>query len=57
MNPRSGLDDVEKRKFLTIRGLELRPHGRPACSQSLTDRAIPANNYLLTYLLTELSPS
>jgi hypothetical protein len=28
--PRTGLDDVEKRKFLTLPGLELRPLGRPA---------------------------
>jgi hypothetical protein len=32
---RAGLDDVEKRKFLTLPGLELRPLGRPASSQSL----------------------
>jgi hypothetical protein len=33
---RAGLDDVEKRKFLTLPGLELlRPLGRPARSQSL----------------------
>jgi hypothetical protein len=31
---RAGLDDV-KRKFLTVLGLELRPLGRPARSQSL----------------------
>jgi hypothetical protein len=29
---RAGLDDLEKRKFLTLPGLELRPLGRPACS-------------------------
>jgi hypothetical protein len=29
------LDDVEERKFLTLPGLELRPLGRPARSQSL----------------------
>jgi hypothetical protein len=28
-------DDVEKSKFLTLPGLELRPLGRPARSQSL----------------------
>jgi hypothetical protein len=33
---RAGLDDLEKRKFLTIPGLELRPLGR------YTDYAIPA---------------
>jgi hypothetical protein len=32
---RAGLDKVEKRKFLTILGLELRLLGRPARSQSL----------------------
>jgi hypothetical protein len=42
VNPRAGLDDVEKRKFLTLPGLELRPLGRPARSQLL---------YLLRYLI------
>jgi hypothetical protein len=28
MDPRVGLDDVQKRKFLTLPGLELRPFGR-----------------------------
>jgi hypothetical protein len=40
VDPRAGLKDVEKRKFLTLLGLELRPLGRPARSQSL---------YLLRY--------
>jgi hypothetical protein len=35
VNPTAGLDDFEKRKFLTLPGLELRPHNRPARSQSL----------------------
>jgi hypothetical protein len=35
VDPRAGLDDAEKRKFFTLPGLELRPLGRPACSQSL----------------------
>jgi hypothetical protein len=35
VNPRASLDDVVKRKFLTLPGLELRPLGRPARSQSL----------------------
>jgi hypothetical protein len=35
MDPRAGLDDVEKRKFLILLGLELRPLGSPARSQSL----------------------
>jgi hypothetical protein len=33
--PRAGLDDVEKRKFLTIPGLTLRPLGGPARSQTI----------------------
>jgi hypothetical protein len=32
--PRAGLADIEKWKFLTLSGLELRPLGRPARSQS-----------------------
>jgi hypothetical protein len=35
VGPRAGLDYVEKRKFLTLPGLELRPLSRPARSQSL----------------------
>jgi hypothetical protein len=35
VDPRAGLDDVEKRKFLTLPGLELRPLGCPARRQSL----------------------
>jgi hypothetical protein len=35
VGPRSGLDDVEKRKFLNLPGLELRPLGRPTRRQSL----------------------
>jgi hypothetical protein len=35
VDPRTGLDDVEKRKFVTLQELELRPLGRPARSQSL----------------------
>jgi hypothetical protein len=35
VDPRAGLDDVEKKKFLTLPGLELQPVGRPASSQSL----------------------
>jgi hypothetical protein len=35
VDPRTGLDDVEKRKFLALEGLELRPLGRLARGQSL----------------------
>jgi hypothetical protein len=33
---KAGPDDVEKRKFLTLPGLKLRPLCRPACNQSLS---------------------
>jgi hypothetical protein len=33
VGPRAGPDDVEKRKFLTLPELELRPFGSPARSQ------------------------
>jgi hypothetical protein len=35
VDPRAGLDDVQKRKFLTLPELELRPLCHPARSQSL----------------------
>jgi hypothetical protein len=35
VGPRVSLDEVEKRKFMTLSGLELRPLSRPARSQSL----------------------
>jgi hypothetical protein len=35
VDPRDGLDDMVKRKFLTLPGLELRPLSRPARGQSL----------------------
>jgi hypothetical protein len=35
VDPRASLDDVERRKFLTLSELELRHLGRPARSQSL----------------------
>jgi hypothetical protein len=35
VDPRAGQNDVEERKFLILPGLELRPLGRPARTQSL----------------------
>jgi hypothetical protein len=35
VGPRTGLDDVEKRKISPLPGLEIRPLGSPAHSQSL----------------------
>ena len=44
MGPRAGLDDVEKRKFLTLPGLELWPLGGPARSESLYRLHYPGSN-------------
>jgi hypothetical protein len=35
VDPRAGLDEMEKKQFLALPGLELRILGRPARSQSL----------------------
>jgi hypothetical protein len=45
MDPKASLDDVEKRKFLT---LELQPLSCPACSQLLYQLAIlaPESEYI-----------
>jgi hypothetical protein len=47
VGPRAGLDDVEKRKFLTLRGLEIRSLGRPARSQSLYRLRYP-DSFIMT---------
>jgi hypothetical protein len=43
VGPRSGLDDVEKRTFLTLPGLELQPLCRLARSQSLYRLSYPGS--------------
>jgi hypothetical protein len=43
MDPRAGLDDVEKRQFLTLPGLELRLLSRPGRSQSLYRLSYPGS--------------
>jgi hypothetical protein len=35
VDPRTGLDDVEKKKIFPLLGLELQPFGHPSRSQSL----------------------
>jgi hypothetical protein len=44
VGPRTGLDAVEKRKFLTLPRLELRLLGRPARSQSLYRQRYPGSS-------------
>jgi hypothetical protein len=43
VGPRAGLDNVEKRTFLTLPGLEIRPLSHPA----RTDYAMPAPTTLV----------
>jgi hypothetical protein len=51
VDPRAGLDAVEKRKFLTLPDLELRPVGRPARSQSLYRLRYPGHIKMPVYYL------
>jgi hypothetical protein len=44
---RTGLDGVEKKRFLTLPGPELRPLSRPASSQSLYRLRYPCSPLLL----------
>jgi hypothetical protein len=39
VDPRTGLDDMEKLEFLTLPGLELRPLGRQPVARRHTDYA------------------
>jgi hypothetical protein len=45
VGPRAGLDDVEKRKFLTLPGIELRRLGRPARNQSLDEMGVASSTH------------
>jgi hypothetical protein len=47
VDPRSGLDNVEKKKFLTLPELEFRPLGRPAPRQSLYRLRWPGSSWIL----------
>jgi hypothetical protein len=49
VDPRASLDHVEKRKFLTLQGFELRPLGRPASSQSLYRLCYPGSYKAIIY--------
>jgi hypothetical protein len=50
VGPRTGMDDVEKRKFLTLPRLEPIPLGRPARSQSLYRLRYPGYLYIYIYI-------
>jgi hypothetical protein len=47
VGPRTGLDDVVKRKFLTLLGLELRSLCRPAHSKSLYQLHYPGYHQVI----------
>jgi hypothetical protein len=53
MDPRAGLDDGEKRKYLTLPGLDHRTLGRPARSQSLYRILIRVIKYANKYKYDE----
>jgi hypothetical protein len=55
VDPRAGLDDMEKWKFLTLPGLELPPPmvGQPVASR-YTDWAIPAP-FLVEYIFKKFA--
>jgi hypothetical protein len=52
VNPRAGLDDVEKRKFLILGGLELQPLVVQPVGSRYTDGAIPAPEAVVTVVTT-----
>jgi hypothetical protein len=47
VGPRAGLDDMEKRKILTLPGLELRPLCHPACKQSQYQLRYPGSRVIM----------
>jgi hypothetical protein len=47
VDPRTGVEDVEKEKFLTLPGLELRLLGRPARSYSLHWLSYPGSSMVV----------
>jgi hypothetical protein len=58
VGPGTGLDNMEKREFLPLQGLELQPLGHLACNQSLYRLRYPGSlkiNYKV-YVLLNLNP-
>jgi hypothetical protein len=53
VDPRVGLNDVEKRKFLPQPAFELRPLRRPACSQSLYRLSYPGSSFMVFLMARE----
>jgi hypothetical protein len=57
VGPRVGMDDVEKGKFLTLRGLELCPSVVQPVAISYTDWAIPDPTLSTIYVKYLISPN
>jgi hypothetical protein len=55
MDPKASLDDVEKRKFLTLSGLELKPFGLSVGSQSLYRLRYPILRNVVRRKSTDIS--
>jgi hypothetical protein len=55
VDPRAGLDDMEKRKLLSLPGLELRPLGHPDRNQSLYRLSYPGFSHLTSVLPLNLN--
>jgi hypothetical protein len=51
VDPRTGLDDVENRKYFTLPGLEIRPLGCQPVASCYTDYAIPAPHNFCTFII------
>jgi hypothetical protein len=54
VGPRVSLGSVEKRKFLTLPGLEIRPLGRPAMSYFMFEKNSERN---VSYHLSKAEPT
>jgi hypothetical protein len=54
VGPRAGLEVVEKRKFLILPRLELRPLGRPARSQSVYRLSYPGFLHIYIHISATL---
>jgi hypothetical protein len=54
VDPRAGWDDMERRRFLTLPGLELQPLGRPARSQSLYRLPYPGSSDGISHIFIKL---
>jgi hypothetical protein len=55
VDPTAGLDDMEKRKFLTLSGLELRPSVVQLVASRYTDWAVSARMYMKRLFILQVT--